>query len=729
MKIIQLLAFCLAFSTSSTGQHYLKVTGGKLKIDNSGTLVLDNTDWVNNTGAELTPGGKVILRGSGTPNSIGGANKNSFNELTVDHTADIQIGSETTIAGVLEFIEGKLILETPDLIIEGMVTGAGVDNYVKTTGSGSIVQTILSDDEYFYPVGNTSYNPVWLTEPSGVLLEFGVRVTDEVLENVTTGTPLSGNAVSRSWHISGSAGEHQNLVLKTQWSATDELPGFSRSSAYLAQGIAGSFDSQSGQSAQGIDPYSITRTGIASDAVYAVLNAANSPPVAICQSITVTLNVNGEYFLNPSEIDNGSYDDEGISYMVTQPDYFSCDNVGNNSVILFVTDVSGITASCTATVTIHDRDEDLDGFSVCEGDCNDDDENVYPGANELCDGLDNNCNGLIDETPVMDFILLSSGDKKSEFGSNNIFNSGFIGANGPGTLIKMGSDNEIQEMIKASKVNIGSNNSIGEVHVPSTGDFSQGNNNNVGSIVDGLIVPLVDIPTGGNPSGSENIIVHSGDTLILSPGSYKNVLVKSNAALLLEPGEYGFKKLDVQSNSAVIAGNNLASSVYVNVDKQVKFGSNNIISINIISRSQKFSLGSGNELTGAFIAEYFDLGSDNTFTLDSYGWCEENGQSLKGSPKIIADEQLQITPSVEVQLTVTPNPSNGYVNIVWNKDNIFKSISIFDQMGRKMGVIPIEENVMQYSGNLSNMISESGVYFLVFHSGNQSITKKLVVLY
>lgn len=726
---MQILVFCLAFITSLSGQHFLKVSGGKLKIVNGSTMVLKHTDWLNNSGAELTPGGKVILRGNGSANVIGGSDNNTFSELIVDHSADVQIGSETRVNDLLEFVQGKLILDSPDLIIEGFITGTGVDNYVKTMGSGSIVQTILSDDEYFYPVGNTSYNPVWLMEPSGVLLEFGVRVTDEVLENVTTGTPLSSNAVSRSWHISGSAGEHQNLFLKTQWSATDELPGFSRSSAYLAEGMAGSFDSQSGQSAQGIDPYSITRTGIASDAVYAVLNAANSPPVAICQSITVTLNANGEYFLNPSEIDNGSYDDEGISYMVTQQDYFSCDNVGNNSVILFVTDVSGITASCTATVTIQDRDEDLDGFSVCEGDCNDDDENVYPGAIELCDGLDNNCNGLIDETPVMDFVLLSSSSKKSEIGSNNIFNSGFIGGNSPGAQIKMGSNNEVQEFVKSSKVNIGSNNSIGEVHVPSTGDFTKGSNNIIAAVVDGLIVPLVDIPAGGSPSGSENITVHSGDIMVLSPGSYKNVLVKSNATLLLEPGDYGFKKLDVQSNSSVIASNNQASSVYVNVDKQVKCGSNNIISINIISRSQKFSLGSGNELTGAFIAEYFDVGSDNTFTLDSYGWCEENGQSLKGSPKIIADEQLQITPSVEMQLTVTPNPSNGFVNIVWNKDNIFKSISIFDQMGRKMGVIPIEENVMQYSGNLSNMISESGVYFLVFHAGNQSITKKLVLLY
>ena len=42
-------------------------------------------------------------------------------------------------------------------------------------------------------------------------------------------------------------------------------------------------------------------------------------------------------------------------------------------------------------------DADGDGVSACDQDCDDADPRVFPGAGEICDGLDNDCDSLIDE--------------------------------------------------------------------------------------------------------------------------------------------------------------------------------------------------------------------------------------------------------------------------------------------------------------------------------------------
>ena len=43
-------------------------------------------------------------------------------------------------------------------------------------------------------------------------------------------------------------------------------------------------------------------------------------------------------------------------------------------------------------------DNDADGYYTDDGDCNDDNTNIFPGTEEVCsDSIDNNSNGLIDE--------------------------------------------------------------------------------------------------------------------------------------------------------------------------------------------------------------------------------------------------------------------------------------------------------------------------------------------
>ena len=55
-------------------------------------------------------------------------------------------------------------------------------------------------------------------------------------------------------------------------------------------------------------------------------------------------------------------------------------------------------------------DNDFDGFSENNGDCDDTNAQVYSGAEEICDGLDNDCDGLVDEDAGSIFYQDSDGD-------------------------------------------------------------------------------------------------------------------------------------------------------------------------------------------------------------------------------------------------------------------------------------------------------------------------------
>jgi len=69
------------------------------------------------------------------------------------------------------------------------------------------------------------------------------------------------------------------------------------------------------------------------------------------------------------------------------------------------------------TITVC-ADDDLDGVDTCSGDCDDNDGTVYPGAPEVCDGFDQNCDGEADDgLPVTDFYVDDDGD---DYGAGSV---------------------------------------------------------------------------------------------------------------------------------------------------------------------------------------------------------------------------------------------------------------------------------------------------------------------
>ena len=57
---------------------------------------------------------------------------------------------------------------------------------------------------------------------------------------------------------------------------------------------------------------------------------------------------------------------------------------------------------CDGVVPAEEDDGDSDGVMVCEGDCDDTNNNAFPGNVEICDEIDNNCDDDIDEDTDLD---------------------------------------------------------------------------------------------------------------------------------------------------------------------------------------------------------------------------------------------------------------------------------------------------------------------------------------
>ncbi|HEX5152294.1 MAG TPA: LamG-like jellyroll fold domain-containing protein [Parafilimonas sp.] len=78
----------------------------------------------------------------------------------------------------------------------------------------------------------------------------------------------------------------------------------------------------------------------------------NVPPVLITKDTTIALTSAGYYFLNPYDLIASLTDNCGLSNVSADAYYFDCNSIGSHLVTVYATDVSGNTASGTATVTI-----------------------------------------------------------------------------------------------------------------------------------------------------------------------------------------------------------------------------------------------------------------------------------------------------------------------------------------------------------------------------------------
>lgn len=123
-----------------------------------------------------------------------------------------------------------------------------------------------------------------------------------------------------------------------------------------------------------------------------------------CYSSSQSVEVITPTFTYYADADLDTYGNAAVSILscsAVAPAGYSADNTdcddNNGGVNPGATEVCNTIDDDCDGQTDEGFDVDGDGFTSCGGDCNDNDNTVFPGATEVCNGVDDDCNLLIDD--------------------------------------------------------------------------------------------------------------------------------------------------------------------------------------------------------------------------------------------------------------------------------------------------------------------------------------------
>lgn len=129
---------------------------------------------------------------------------------------------ESKTIGKLQFSSAnvKVVLGDYDLSATS-VTDAGIASYVQTNGTGKLNITVDNATSIAFPVGNAGYNPLTITNNTGIADNFSVAVKDEVYQNGNDGVPVTVNRIARTWDINkDNANGGSGVTLAFEWDAS-----------------------------------------------------------------------------------------------------------------------------------------------------------------------------------------------------------------------------------------------------------------------------------------------------------------------------------------------------------------------------------------------------------------------------------------------------------------------------------------------------------------------------
>jgi autotransporter-associated beta strand protein len=234
--------------------------GGSLSINenmrssNGSNLSLYGNSITIGANKTLSSSGRLILAPQTVSNTIGIAGATGTLQLPssyfttnfADGFSYIQVGTNSqtgnissnglTLRDSINFMTsgslslgGKIVLGANHVILDSSIANVIVGspaNYFQTNGSGVIKSILGIDKSRLFPIGNTYYNPVTITNKSDALDEFSTRLIDSVSLNGSAGNLITNPHVKATWDISkirANAGGGVDFVFS--WDTAQERGG------------------------------------------------------------------------------------------------------------------------------------------------------------------------------------------------------------------------------------------------------------------------------------------------------------------------------------------------------------------------------------------------------------------------------------------------------------------------------------------------------------------------
>jgi hypothetical protein len=282
-------------------------------------------------------------------NLVGTDGTGSLNLANGGHGVQISGGSNNAVGGTMAGMGNTIAFNDGD----GISISAG-------TGNSLLGNSIHSNTDLGIDLANNGVSP---NDPTAGMDSDGGANT---LQNFPALSSAIADTVLITTAITGTLNSSATTTFRIEFfsSSAQDPSGYGEGVSYL--GATSVLTDALGNASIGTTlPIAVsaghyvtataTNTSANNTSEFSAARLVSIAPTAVCQNITADLNAAGSATITAAMVNNGSYDTDGsIVSMSVAPNTFNCGNIGVNNVTLTVTDNSGLTATCSAVVTVRD---------------------------------------------------------------------------------------------------------------------------------------------------------------------------------------------------------------------------------------------------------------------------------------------------------------------------------------------------------------------------------------